>query len=68
MIFRALRAACARSTSVARDTFVPMGERNEGNCPKTRSEGTKPSSPRLSLHAFIARLSRTYFLSLGWSF
>ena len=63
MIFRALRATCARSASVARGIFGPRCERSEGSSQKTRAEGTTPSGPRVSLHAFRAELNRNSFFS-----
>ena len=62
---RAIRAACARSASVALSTLGPRSERSKENSPNTCAEGTTSSGPSASLHALTAKLSTNSFLSLG---
>ena len=62
---RAVRAACARLASVVLGTLGLRNERYEGSSPNTRTEGTTPLGPSVSLHALTAKLSKNSFFSLG---
>ena len=66
MILSAVRPACDLSAKVARGTLGPRKERSEGSSPRTNADDATPSGPRVSLQAFMAKLSRNSFFNFAY--